>query len=475
MSDIKFGTDGWRGVIADTFTFTNVSIASQAIGKFILNTTSNKDFPVLIGHDTRFLADKFAKTCALELINLGLNVKLSKSAIPTPVIAFTAAKLKSNGAIQFTASHNPPEYCGLKYITNYGGPAPQETTDEITKLIRTHKFPSKKNLSSKIEISTFDPKEDYVSHLKNLIDFEQIKNAGLKIVYDPIFGAGNNYLDYILKIAGCNTTTIHNKKDSLFGGLLPEPREEYLKDLKENVKHLNANIGLATDGDADRLGAIDKDGMFFSPNKIASMLLRHLVKNKKLKGAVVRTLSTTHLIDYLAKSYGLEVIETQVGFKWICEEMRKKDVLIGIEESGGISILNHIPDKDAILAGLLLTEMLAFEKKSLSEIFSDTIKDAKWFCINDKLDLHINDKQKNFLISKLQLKEIKQIGGLNVKSVNTIEGAKYLLKDGSWFLARASGTEPIARVYFEATSDKILEAMKSTVQKFIKDTLACQK
>ena len=463
---IKFGTDGWRGIIADDFTFENVRIVSNAIGKLILKN-QDPGLPVLIGYDTRFQADKFALVCAKELINLNLNVQITKQATPTPVIAYSANAIKTNGAIQFTASHNPPHYLGIKYITNYGGPAPEEVTDEIAKFINNN-IDIRRDVAC--NVSTFNPKEKYISHLKKLIDFNLIRNAGLKslkIVYDPLYGAGNNYLDYILKESGCEVITIHDKKDPMFGGLLPEPKEEFLNDLKKTVISNKATLGLATDGDADRIGAIDDNGTFFSPNKIASMLLRHLFKNKKLKGKVIRTLSTTHLLDHLAKNYNLEIIETKVGFKWIAEEMRKENVLIGAEESGGFSILNHIPDKDAILAGVLLCEMLSYEKKNLSEIYKETLQDAKWVCVNDRFDLHLNDTQKNNLISTLQSGSIKEINSLIVKSINTKEGAKYIFEDGSWFLARASGTEPMARVYFEATSDKVLNAMKEYITKLI--------
>ncbi len=466
---IKFGTDGWRAIIAEDFTFENVIIVSNALGQYLIKNY-NKDLPILIGYDTRFLADRFAKVCALELSKLGLTAKISETPLPTPVIAFAATQSKTCGAVQFTASHNPPEYCGLKYITHYGGPAPVEVTKEITSYLS---YSASTQLDSEENILNFNPKDSYISHLKKLIDFNTIKKANLKIIYDPMFGAGNGYLDFILNLAEVDVKTIHNKKDPLFGGLLPEPRNEFLTDLKKAVTESNYDLGLATDGDADRLGAIDKDGSFFSPNKIASMLLRHLVKNKKLRGNVVRTLSTTHLMDHLAKKYDLKLIETKVGFKWICEEMKKGNVLIGAEESGGISILNHVPDKDAILAGILLVEMIAYEKKSLNEIYSDTVKEAGWSCINDKLDLHMNEKQKDYFISTLG--KITEYDNLDkeIDSINKVEGVKYIFKDGSWFMARASGTEPMARVYYEAISEEALEKMKKTINKIVEAT--CQK
>ena len=474
---IQFGTDGWRAVIADSFTFHNVQIASNAIGKFILENSNNKEWPIIIGYDPRFLAKDFAKLCASELLNLGLNVKLSDSIVPTPVIAYHAAKNstgKTNGAIQFTASHNPPKYCGLKYITDYGGPAPVEITNKIMQNIENQDLGQDKSCPYKSLTTNyyFNPKPQYFSHVKNLINSNSIKNAKLIVVYDPLYGAGNTYLDFLLKETGCSITTIHNKVDPLFGGLLPEPKEEFLNNLKAAVLKTGAICGLATDGDADRLGAVDEKGFFYSPNKIAAMILRHLVKNKKLTGKVVRTLSTTHLMDHLAKKYNLEVVETKVGFKWICEEMIKGNVLIGAEESGGISIINHIPDKDAILSALLLVEMLSYEKKTLSEIFNDTVKDAQWSCINDKFDFHVAEKEKNSFISIMQSGDLKKYGDLPIESFNTVEGAKYILKDDSWFMARASGTEPMARVYFEATSDKVLNEMKAVVRKIFE---VCQK
>lgn len=475
-NEIKFGTDGWRGIIADSFTFENVKIASQAIGKYILEEFGTNDI-TLIGFDTRFLSDKFAKACAYELSESGLKVQITNSFLPTPVIAFYAAKNKTTCAIQFTASHNPPEYCGLKYITNYGGPAPEDVTEKITEYIRdqssNHKtsiLKSNKYGIQNYEIATFNPKEEYINHLNTLINFKKIKNAKLKVVYDPIYGAGMNYLDHILFTAGCKTITIHNMPDPLFGGLLPEPKEKYLDDLKKHLKEHNADLGLATDGDADRLSAIDGSQIFYCPNKIASMLLRHLVKNKKLKGKVVRNLSTTHLLDHLAKKYNLETIETKVGFKWISQEMLKGNVLIGAEESGGISILNHIPDKDAILSGLLVVEMLAYEGKALSEIYKDTLKDANWNCLNDKMDLPLEEKHKNNLLKTLKTNDIYKYGKLKIKLINTTEGIKYILEDGSWLLIRPSGTEPLIRINFEATSDKVLNEMKNTIKNLIEKT-----
>lgn len=472
-NEIKFGTDGWRAIIADEFTFENVGIATKAIGKYIIEhyREDAKELPVLIGYDPRFLAKDFAKACAIELSSLGIMAKVSEFIVPTPVMAFNAAmgSSKTLGAIQFTASHNPPKYCGLKYITDYGGPAPEEVTNEIMKNIadcgvRNGELENIQH--SAVCIPQFNPKPLYFSHIAKLVDFEIIKKAKLKVVYDPLYGAGNAYLDFLLKEAGCEVITLHDKVDPLFGGMMPEPREEYLAELKAMVISSKSDLGFGTDGDADRLGAVDSSGKFYLPNKIASMLLRHLVKNKKMKGDVVRTLSTTHLLDHLATKYGLRTIETKVGYKWICKEMLKGDVLIGAEESGGISIKNHVPDKDAIISAMLLTEMVAYEKKSLNQIYEDTVKDSGWSCVHGRFDLHTNDSQKNHLLSNLTE---KKYGNLNVIGETKLEGVKILLEDGSWFMARASGTEPMSRVYFEATNkdalDKIMSDVKIVVDK----------
>ncbi len=475
ISNIKFGTDGWRAVIAEDFTFENVEIVTSALSKYLKKHYKEDvyKYPLLIGYDPRFLADEFAKTSAKVLISEGISVKISNCIVPTPTMAFHSAKGESKtlGSIQFTASHNPPKYCGLKYITDYGGPAPEEVTNEIMKNIESNLHHCEKAQSADAAISGmkrnkgsiqyFDPKPLYFSHIKTLIDFELIKKAKLKIAYDSLYGAGNGYLDSLLKLAGCEVFVLHDKRDPLFGGLLPEPREEHLTDLKNEVILRKCDLGLGTDGDADRLGAIDSSGDFYLPNKIASMLLRHLVKNKKLKGDVVRTLSTTHLLDHLAKKYSLNVVETKVGYKWICNEMLKGDVLIGAEESGGISIKNHVPDKDAVLTGMLLTEMLAYEKKSLSEIYEDTVKESGWSCVHGRFDLHTNDIQKDYLLSHLTE---NKYGNLNVVGKTKLEGVKILLEDGSWFMARASGTEPMSRVYFEATSKDALVKIMADVK-----------
>jgi phosphomannomutase len=471
-SSIKFGTDGWREVIADEFTFENVEIVSRAIGNLIIEKykKDSKTLPILIGYDPRFLAKEFAKAAANELSKLGINSKISDSIVPTPVMAFHAAmgESKTLGAIQFTASHNPPKYCGIKYIMDYGGPAPEEVTNEIMRLIEESDVlngPSVGLLQQaptlQPNITSFDPKPLYFSHIKKLIDFDIIKKAKLKVVYDPLYGAGRGYLDALLKESGCEVITLHNTVDPLFGGLLPEPREEHLVELKEEVIRSKSSLGLGTDGDSDRLGAIDEKGAFYLPNKIASMLLRHLVKNKKMKGSVVRTLSTTHLLDHLATKYGLETIETKVGYKWIAKEMLEGDVLIGAEESGGISIKNHVPDKDAVLAGMLLAEMMAYEGKSLAEIYEDTVKDSGWSCVHGRFDMHTNDNQKDYLLANF---EKTKYGNLNVIGRTTLEGVKILLEDGSWFMARASGTEPMSRVYFEATSKDVLDKIMSDVK-----------
>ena len=455
---IKFGTDGWRAVIADSFTFDNVKKVANAVAQYIINNSLNPH--IIIGYDTRFLAKDFAKTCAEELNIHGITTYISETYLPTPVTAFHTVNLpqKISLGIQFTASHNPPKYCGMKLLAPYGAPASEEVTNEISTYLNTTIEANKtldKNLF--LEFSSF---EEYSKHLNTLINFEIIKKSNLKIIYDPIFGAGQNFLDRILLEHNINIKTIHNTLDPLFGGYLPEPKEEYLQELKTTVLKEKANVGLGTDGDSDRLGIFNEKGEYFSPNKIATMLTRHLIKNKNLKGSIARTLSTTHLLDLFAQKYSLPLIETKVGFKWLGKAMMENDVLIAAEESGGISTKGHIPDKDAILAACLVVEMMAYEKKPLDEIYSDCLAELGVKCFNDRFDLHLEEKNKHVFLELLQSGHIKTINNIKVKNLITSEGAKYVLEDGSWFFARSSGTEPMTRVYFESFNLEMLEAMK---------------
>ncbi|MBD2087446.1 MULTISPECIES: phosphoglucomutase/phosphomannomutase family protein [unclassified Coleofasciculus] len=464
---IKFGTDGWRGIIADDFTFANVCKVTRAIASYLENAYS-KDRPVLVAYDTRFLADQFARTAAEVLADAGWTVKIVDRDCPTPVIAYNAKLLNSAGALMFTASHNPAPYCGIKYIPDYAGPATPEITDTIVANIEdaTDEPPSGNNAN---KISTFDPKPDYLQFIYTLLDVERIKSAGLKVKYDALYSTSRGYLDTVLERCGCDTEAFHTYRDVLFGGGMPEPKGEELIGLVEAVKKDGADLGLATDGDSDRFGIVDEQGNVLTPNTVLLLLARHLVKNKGKTGAIVRTVATTHLLDNLAAKYGLEIYETAVGFKYIGEKMRETQVLIGGEESGGLSIIGHIPEKDGILADMLVAEAIAYEGKPLSQLVEEVIAEADGPLYNKRLDLHLNDAHKAAVIDDFTKNPPAEVAGIKVKEVGRKDGIKLYLEEGSWILLRPSGTEPLMRVYLETNTPEkmtqIAQQMEQTINK----------
>jgi phosphomannomutase len=466
-TQIKFGTDGWRGIIADDFTFANVCKVTRAIASY-LETAYSKDRPVLIGYDPRFLADQFAQTAAQILADLGWTVKIVDRDCPTPVIAYNARFLNSAGALMFTASHNPAPYCGIKYIPDYAGPATPEITDTIVANIEgaSDEPPTGKN---KDKISIFDPKPEYLKFIYTLIDVERIRSAQLKVKYDALYSTSRGYLDVVLDHCGCQTETFNAIRDVLFGGGMPEPKAEQLVGLIAAVKNDRADIGLATDGDADRFGVVDEQGNVLTPNTILLLLARHLIKNKGKTGAIVRTVATTHLLDNFANKYGLEIYETAVGFKYIGEKMRETDVLIGGEESGGLSIIGHIPEKDGILADMLVAEAIAYEGKPLSQLVEEAIAEADGPLYNQRLDLHLDDAHKAAVLDFCTKTPPTEVAGIKVKEVGRKDGIKLYLEEGSWVLLRPSGTEPLMRVYLETNSiekqGKIATAMETMIAK----------
>lgn len=459
---IKFGTDGWRGIIADDFTFPNVRKVTRAIASY-LETAYSKDRPVLIAYDTRFLADEFARTSAAVLADLGWNVKITDRDCPTPVIAYNAKHLNSAGALMFTASHNPAPYCGIKYIPDYAGPATPEITDTIVANIETasDELPGSNPSGT---ISTFDPKPDYLHFIYTLLDVEKIKGANLKVKYDALYSTSRGYLDEVLQHCGTQLESFHTWRDVLFGGGMPEPKGEQLVELVEAVKADKADLGLATDGDSDRFGIVDELGNVLTPNTVLLVLARHLIKNKGKSGAIVRTVATTHLLDNFAAKYGLQIYETAVGFKYIGEKMRETTVLIGGEESGGLSVIGHIPEKDGVLADMLVAEVIAYEGKPLSVLVQEAIAEADGPLYNNRLDLHLTESHKNAVIDAYTKNPPSEVAGIKVKEVGRKDGIKLYLEEGSWVLLRPSGTEPLVRVYMETNSPDKLGQIAATME-----------
>ncbi|HCG99925.1 MAG TPA: phosphoglucomutase [Actinobacteria bacterium] len=467
-SVIKFGTDGWRAIMNDTFILSNVRIVAQAIADYI-KAEDLGEKGIVIGYDTRFFAERFAQECASIMVGNGVPVFMPRRALPTPLTAFSIKVYGAAGAIMLTASHNPPEYNGIKFIPEYAGPASPEITGKIEGFI-AQIIASGRILQAPIEgaslVRDIDPYTEYVKQISSLIDFDRLRQKKLRIILDPMFGAGQGLMDKVLVQAGCAVDTIHNFRDTLFGGSYPDPSEKHLTELRDRVLNSEADLGLALDGDADRFGAIDHDGTYITANQVLSLVAVHLLKNRGVKGCLVRTVATTHLLDEIARDYGTEVVETPVGFKYIAQVMMERPVVVGGEESGGLSILGHIPEKDGLLADLLLAEMVAYEEKSLSDILAEIYgKYGRFY--TTRLDLHLAADKKDEVLKSLRDNPPADISGDKVAEVRTVDGIKLVLESGDWLLARPSGTEPLVRIYIESRDTARFSALESYASKVI--------
>jgi alpha-D-glucose phosphate-specific phosphoglucomutase len=449
---IKFGTSGWRDIIAREFTFDNVRLATQGIADYV----AGANLPgktVVLGYDTRFLGKEFALAAAEVLAANGLDPLLCDRDTPTPVIAYAIRRRKAIGGINFTASHNPPEYQGLKFSTSNGAPATPEVTGQIEANIARRKsenFSFKGVVIGTYRCKTFNPQPDYFKHLHRLIAFPVLKKARLKVAVDLSYGTGHGYLDTLLESAGAKTTLFHSEINPLFGGHHPEPNAENMREVSRFVRSGKAQIGLGLDGDADRFGIVDKDGTWLTPNQVLTLTLYHLKHNRDWTGAVVRTVPTSHQVDDVAELLGVKVHETPVGFKYIGALMESEPIIVGGEESGGLSVKGHVPEKDGILACLLMAELVATEKKSLGQILRDLSKKIGNF-YTDRINIGFAPEKKDALLLKLG-SGLQDIGGFKVGKFITTDGFKFLLPDREWVAFRASGTEPLIRCYIEARS-----------------------
>lgn len=459
---IKFGTDGWRGLIADDFTFDNVKLVARAIGAYLIkNSISGL---VVIGYDARFMASGFAKTVGDSLNLMGIETYKFNRPMPTPIVAFTIKEMNAAGAIMLTASHNPFNYQGIKFIAGYGGPADNDVTAaieaEIGNSIKTE------TPKDKIKPKTITNADGYWRRLSELIDFEKIKSASLKIAVNPLYGAGVRLLSKKVDEISESMVVFNDYFDPLFGGKNPDPNESNLATMAADLQASKFDLGIALDGDGDRFGIVDSLGTFITPNQIISLLAYYLLGVRKLSGALVRTVATTHLIDDIARDFGAELIETPVGFKWVCREMLNRPVVIGGEESGGLSILGHIPEKDGILATLLTAELLAANaKKPLSESLSELYKKyGRRYGI--RLDVRLPVEKKLKLMDELKDHPPAAVAGVKVARVSTIDGVKLVLENDDWLLIRPSGTEPLVRAYIESKSPtgfSLLEEYTQTI------------
>ncbi|MGZ7030330.1 MAG: phosphoglucomutase/phosphomannomutase family protein [Thermoanaerobaculia bacterium] len=463
---IKFGTSGWRGIIGEDFTFENVRIATQGIANY-LKKSGQKGNGVVIGYDTRFLSEKFAAEASKILAFNGIQAYLCTRDVPTPCVAFETVRRKAMGAINLTASHNPPEYNGLKFSTSNGAPALPEITKAIEAEIHTVQEKNEKHdVYERSElIETIDPKDRYLNELRQKVDSDAIKKSGLRIAMDPLYGTSRDYLDYFLLEAGIEVKIIHNYRDPYFGGFSPECNEKNLSELRKIVGTEEYDLGLATDGDADRFGIIDDRNRFVSPNTILALLSVYLKRFRNIPGGLARSVATTHLMDAIAKKLDIPLYETPVGFKYIGELILADKIALGGEESAGMSMYRHLPEKDGILACLLVAEMVARTGKKLHVLIEETYEEFGYF-YSKRVDMKLTPQLKESLASKLA-NPPAEMDGLKVKSVNSTDGVKLIFNDQTWLLFRLSGTEPVARVYAEACSPKDLKNLLDAGRKFV--------
>lgn len=456
MSEIKFGTDGWRAVLDKDFTYDNVDKVVNAVAIYTYNK-NQYNRKILISYDPRNKADEFAFYIADKLSKFGFDVEIADKITATPVIAYSALKMQAY-AIMITASHNPPEYLGIKFIPEYGGPAEDETVKEITANLDKN-FITKSETKQYKKVS-FD--EDYINHIKNIIDFNKIKVSGIKINYDGHHGACAKLFKRILDENNIVNNCFNMERDINFGGFMPDPKEKYLPKLKEECLKTGF-IGLSNDGDGDRFGAFNEKGEFVSANEIIAILLKHLTLNKNFKGKLAKTVGASSMLDIAAGMHNVPVIETPVGFKWLGAAMRNDEIIIAGEESGGLSIKGHVPEKDGIIANLLIIEAMAYSDKKLFELQDELKKEINRNFINDRVDLELDSKDEQDKIIE-KFKSYSSIGQYSIVKKNTIDGLKLYLDEGSSILIRKSGTEPLLRIYFETDSKDKLSELESIIK-----------
>lgn len=464
---IRFGTDGWRAVIADTFTFSNLRLVSQAVADSVNEQHSGSNPPeVVIGYDTRFLSDRFAIEVARVMAGNGIIAWLSRADAPTPAVSYNVKEKNAAAGVVITASHNPPRYSGFKLKASYGGSATREQAELVEQQLRTMEVDSRgpnmvdyqRGLDEQL-IRRFDPMWNYYQHLNTLVDLDIISDQEFHVHTDAMFGAGRGSLPMILSRTRTKVTEMRGQMNPGFGGIHPEPIAKHLNDLMAAIRRDHADIGIATDGDADRVGAVDGLGNFVDPHMIFALVMRHLIENRGMTGDVVKTISTTFMIDAMAEAYGLTLHETPVGFNHIGDLMVQGDVLIGGEESGGISIKGHIPEGDGILMGLLLLEVMAHAKAPLHEIIADLqLKFGP--AVYARNDVRLTHQvPKPTVVQRLLENAPQRLCGEHVVKTSQKDGVKFYLADHSWLLVRPSGTEPVLRIYAEARNHDMVQEM----------------
>ena len=455
---IKFGTDGWRAVIAREFTFENVERVAQAYAEFLTREAGSGSKPfVVIGFDRRFLSEKFAARAGEVMVANGFRIALFSDAQPTPLISWAVKDLGATGGVMITASHNPANFNGFKIKAPWGGSAAPETTREVEKLVDA--TPPKRATVTDDGHQLLEPSvARYREQIGRYVDLDKLKRASGKVIVDPMHGSAGRWVESFLGGGTLSVETIRDFRDPLFGGVNPEPIDQNLGPLKQRVVETKALVGLATDGDADRVGAVDERGHTMTMHDVVPLLLLHLARAREMSGSVVVTVSQSVLTKRIAEAMGLKVYETPIGFKYIAELMLKEDILLGAEESGGIGVKGHIPERDGVLNSLLFLEAIVTAGKPPSEMLADLHREFGEFHFG-RSDLHMPVSRGQELVARLSQNPPVNFASFNVVNVETMDGAKLIFDDESWLLFRQSGTEPVLRIYSEATSVEKMNAL----------------
>ena len=451
--------------MAEDFTFANVRRAVTGIARYVASQKP-QGARVIVGRDPRFLGETFCAMASEILSAHGITPLVASEPAPTPALSYAVIHNKADGVINFTASHNPPEYNGIKFSTPDGVPALPEVTRKIeAEIVAAEGNRSEGTSAGSLKTQSLDPKPDYLTRLRETVDLNTVRKAGLKIVFDPMFGAARGYSDELLRSAGVQVATVHDARDVLFGGHAPEPDDHLLETLREKMRETGAQIGIATDGDADRFGIVDADGTFLQPNYIIALLFDYLVESRGWKNGVAKSVATTNLINALARKHGVELYETPVGFKYIGELIMQDKIAIGGEESAGLSIRHHVPEKDGVLAGLLCCEAVANRGKSLRQQLQEISNQVGSF-FPQRENFRLTPEVKTKFTEKLK-SDPHEFLGHKVSEVVRKDGLKLVLNDGSWVCYRLSGTEPVVRVYSEARTEEGLKKLSAAAKNWI--------
>ena len=462
---IRFGTDGWRGLIARDFTFENATRVARALARWLTEFEDTRG-GVVVAYDTRFLADRFARRVAEILTSVGAPVRLATAPTPTPALSYAVRTSGAAAGVMLTASHNTYPWLGIKLKERYGGSASARAVKEVERCLADEsRLPRVSPRPRLIEV--VDLKPAYVARLAELADLDRIAAAGLRLAIDPMHGSGAGYLKALLDERGIAAVEVRGTPDPLFGGVQPEPIDANLEPLRSAVLREKCDAGLATDGDADRVAALDAGGNFVDPHKIFALVFRHLVERRSLTGGVAKTFSVSKMIDRMAERYGVELVETPIGFKYIAELMLERDLLIGGEESGGIGIRPHLAERDGLLVSLLLAEIVAVEAKPLAECVADLQEEFGPLHYR-RLDLTLDPAQKQRALQRFAADDLRRVGDWTVVGREDLDGTKLYLLNAGWVLVRASGTEPVVRIYAEAPAAELAERVVAAVRGLVR-------